>query len=303
MATSGEELPAYENNIPESFEVKYVSQKDWGLRELLAFYVGGVGAGLYILSQFMNFVPGLVIGFILTVFGKNIAHLISASRPTNAFRALTRPGTSWISRGAYFILCFVIFGALDIASRAGWIAGGGIGGNLFSALAFISALLVTIYLGFLMSGSRVIPLWNSPLLPAILLSYSLALGGALTAILYPIAGVDYSVAFIKKLLLLTISSTLFLVLVHLIVVRSTNKAARRSADLLLKGELKRTFVGGVLVAGLLLPLAITGISQLAQSPSAAWTVIAGLLVLIGGFLYENALLKAAVYLPMIDMNP
>ena len=129
MATSGEDLPVYENNIPESFEVKYVSQKDWGLGELLAFYLGGVGAGLYVLSQFMNFIPGLVIGFILVVFGKNIAHLVSASRPTIAFRALTRPGTSWISRGAYFILFFVIFGALDIASRAGWIAGGGIGGK------------------------------------------------------------------------------------------------------------------------------------------------------------------------------
>jgi formate-dependent nitrite reductase membrane component NrfD len=303
VATRGEELPVYENNIPDSFEVKYVSQKDWGLGELLAFYMGGVGAGLYVLSQFMGFFPGLVIGFILAVLGKNIAHLISASRPTKAFRALTRPGTSWISRGAYFILFFVIFGALDIACRAGWIAGGGTGGKLISALAFVSGLLVMIYLGFLMSGSRTIPLWNSPLLPAIFLSYSLTLGAALAAILYPIAGSDYSVVFITKLLLLTVSSTLFLVLVHLMVMSSSSKASRRSAELLLKGVLKSAFVGGVLVAGLIVPFAITGISQLAQSPNVAWIFIAGILVLVGGFLYENALLKAAVYQPMMDMNP
>jgi formate-dependent nitrite reductase membrane component NrfD len=302
MGTSGEELPVYENNIPESFEMKYVSQKDWGLGELLAFYVGGVGAGLYVLSQFMNFVPGLIVGFVLVVFGKNIAHLISASRPANAFRALTRPGTSWISRGAYFILFFAIFGILDIASRAGWIAGGGMGGKLLSALAFISALLVMIYLGFLLSASRVIPLWNSPLLPAIFLSYSLTLGGALEAILYPITGTDYSIVFLTKLLLLTISATLFLVLVHLMVMSSSSKAAKRSAHLLLKGALKSTFVGGVLVAGLIVPFAITGISHLAQSSTGAWTVLAGILVLGGGFLYEKALLKAAVYLPMMDVS-
>lgn len=147
-ATNGEELSVYEDNIPESFEAKYVSQKDWRLGELLAFYVGGVGAGLYVLSQFVNFMLGLVIGFILVVFGKNIAHLISSSRPIYAIRSMARPGTSWISRGAYFILLFAIFGILDIASRYGWIAGGGIGGKLFSALAFISAFVVMIYLGF-----------------------------------------------------------------------------------------------------------------------------------------------------------
>lgn len=301
-ATSVDELPVYEGNIPETFEVKYVSQKDWRIGELLAFYIGGVGAGLYVLSQFMNFVPGLVVGFILVVFGKNAAHLISASRRTNAFRALTRPGSSWISRGAYFILFFVIFGALDIASHAGWIAWGGIVGKVISALAFAFALLVMIYLGFLMSGSRVIPLWNSPLLPALFLSYSLAFGAALASILYPIAGAEYSAAFLTKLLLLTISSTLFLVLAHLMVTGSSNKAGRRSVDLLVKGTLKGTFIGGVLIVGLIIPLLITGISQVAQSPTAAGTVIAGILVLIGGWLFERAMLKAAVYLPMIDID-
>jgi len=302
METSGDKLPVYEDNIPESFEVKYVSQRDWRLGELMAFYLGGVGTGLYVLSQFMDFVPGLVIGFILVVFGKNIAHLISASRPTSALRALARPGTSWISRGAYFILFFAAFGALDIASRAGWIAGGGIAGKLLSALAFISALLVMIYLGFLMSGSRIIPLWNSPLLPAIFLSYSLALGGALAAILYPITGTEYSVVSLTKLLLLTVSSTLFLVLAHLIAMGSSNKAARRSADLLLRGGLKKMFVGGVLIVGLVIPLLITGISQVAQSPTVAGSFIAGVLTLFGGFLFKSALLNAAVYRPMIDIN-
>ena len=123
-------------------------------------------------------------------------------------------------------------------------------------------LLVMIYLGFLMAESRVIPLWHSPLIPVIFLSYSLAFGGALTAILYPITGIDYSIVFVTKLLLLTITSTLFLILVHLMVLGSSNKTARRSTELMIKGELKPMFVGGVIIVGLIIPLIITGISQI-----------------------------------------
>jgi formate-dependent nitrite reductase membrane component NrfD len=302
METNAERLPVDEHNIPESFEVRFIPQSDWKLKELLAFYLGGVGTGLYVISQFMNFTAGLVIGFILVVFGKNLAHLVSASRPTNAFRAFARPGTSWISRGVYFIIAFTIFGALDIASRAGWIEWGGTLGNLLSVLAFVSALLVMIYLGFLMAGARIIPLWHSPLIPAIFLSYSLAFGGALAAILYPISGIEYSIASITKLLLLTIASTLFLILVHLMVMKYSNKAAKRSAELLIRGNLRKIFVGGVLIVGLVIPLIITGLSQVAHSPTGAGTVIAGVLMLIGGFLFESSFLKAAIYTPLIDVE-
>jgi formate-dependent nitrite reductase membrane component NrfD len=250
----------------------------------------------------MNFTAGLVIGFILVVVAKNVAHLVSASRPTNAFRALARPGTSWISRGLYFIIAFAIFGILDIASRAGWIEWGGALANLFSVLAFLSALLVMVYLGFLMAGARIIPLWHSPLIPAIFLSYSLAFGGALAAILYPISGIEYSVAFITKLLLLTIASTLFLILVHLMVMKYSNKAAKRSAELLIKGHLGKMFIGGVIVLGLVIPLIIVGLSQIADSSTGAVTIIAGILMLAGGFLFESSFLKAAIYTPLVDVE-
>ena len=56
-------LPPYERNIPESFEVRFTAQSDWRLWETVAFYLGGVGAGLYVVSQFLNTRAGLLAGF------------------------------------------------------------------------------------------------------------------------------------------------------------------------------------------------------------------------------------------------
>ena len=53
-------FPAYKRNIPESFEVRFTAQSDWRFWETVAFYLGGVGAGLYVVSQFLQAQAGLI---------------------------------------------------------------------------------------------------------------------------------------------------------------------------------------------------------------------------------------------------
>ena len=78
IQTDADRLPVYEENIPETFEMHYASQTDWETKELVAFFIGGVGTGAYIISQFLNFNPGLILGFLFVVVGKNLGHLISS---------------------------------------------------------------------------------------------------------------------------------------------------------------------------------------------------------------------------------
>ncbi|MDR2862127.1 MAG: hypothetical protein LBV07_06230, partial [Syntrophobacterales bacterium] len=60
-----EALPAYNRNIPESCAVGYKRQNDWKFIEVLSFYLGGVGTGLYIISQLFNYTVGLIVGYLL----------------------------------------------------------------------------------------------------------------------------------------------------------------------------------------------------------------------------------------------
>jgi len=298
----GEHLTPYEENIPETFEVRFVVQKDWKFWEVLAFYLGGVGAGLYAVSQFLNVATGLVVGYILVVGCKNMAHLLSSSRPTRALRAFSNPGSSWISRGAYFILFFAVFGAFDIATRLEWMGRENVIGQSAAVLALLFACMIMIYIGFVMAQSRVMPLWHSPLLPVIFLVYSVALGAALAVIIFSLQGIGFDSVFMKKLLMLTIACTLFFVLIHLLVLMYSSKTAKRSAEFLIKGKTGLVFVGGAVIGGLIIPLALTGYSYITTNPSDVAIVFSGALILIGGFLFESSFLKAGMYSPLVDVD-
>ena len=258
-----------------------------------------MGAGLYVISQFLGFSAGLLLGFFLAAICKNIAHMKSASHPKRAFRALLRPQASWISRGALFVLLFTVFGALDITQKLGWIHWSGFQAALFATLAFVSAVLVMVYLGFLMAGARAIPLWHSPLTPAIFLSYSITLGAGATALLYPLLG-NGPMGPLALLLLLTTAITLFLVVIQLIVLNASGKAAMHTVKLLTRKTRMGFFMGGVLMVGLLLPILMAGcMVLLGKTPGMAIFAV-GIFVLAGGFFYEKLLLQAGVFSPLLE---
>ena len=297
--TGEEKLSVYTGNVPDSFEITFIKQNDWASGELIAFYLGGVGAGLYVISQFIGFSAGLLLGFFLAAICKNVAHMKSASHPKRAFRALLRPQVSWISRGALFVLLFTVFGALDITHKLGWIYWSSFQASIFATLAFSSAVLVMVYLGFLMAGARAIPLWHSPLTPAIFLSYSLTLGAGAVAVLYPLMG-NGPMEPLARLLLLTASITLFLLIMQLIVLNYSGRAAMHTVRLLTRETLKGIFMGGVLMGGLILPILVAGYMALWGKAPGIGIFAVGIFLLAGGFLYEKVLLQAGVFSPLLE---
>jgi formate-dependent nitrite reductase membrane component NrfD len=303
MGTAGERLSAYKRNVAETFEIGFAAQKDWKIWEVLAFYLGGVGAGLYVVSQFLHLTSGLVVGYVLVVWGKNIAHLLASSRPERSIRAFANLRTSWISRGAFFILLFAVFGRGDIAVRLGW--NGGVGESIEKAVALLTGLcaaMVMLYIGFVMAQSRIIPLWHSPLLPVTLLSYSLALGAALAGIIAALRGDNGNAGTLDLMLFITTVVTMFLILMPGLVLRSSSKTARVSVELLTKGRLRVMFVGGVLIFGLGVPILLTAYSCFGEGTHEFFTFSARLLTLGGGFLFESALLKAAIFSPSLPVE-
>ncbi|MBN2468054.1 MAG: polysulfide reductase NrfD [Deltaproteobacteria bacterium] len=299
----GEKLTPYRENIPDTFEIRFAAQSEWKFWEVLAFYVGGVGAGLYAISHFMRVPAGLIAGFFMVVVLKNGAHLLSSSHPGRALKAFSNPKNSWVSRGAYFILFFTIFGAADILLRLGWFPGFGlIVCRSISFMAVLFAFLIMIYVGFVMTTSRSIPLWNSSILPAIFLSYSVALGGACGFIVYPAVEIGYDVSLLSRMLIISITATLFCIVIHLLVLKSSSHTARASVDLLLKGSLRVLFLGGVVTFGLVIPLGLLSHGALDGHYEKITGMVSGVMVLIGGFLYETVLCQGGLYSPLLDVE-
>ena len=80
---------------------------------------------------------------------------------------------------------------------------------------------------------------------------------------------------------------------------SSTASGKRAAQLLLKSRLSGSFWGGVIVAGLIIPLGITLLAYFALPAAVVATglllIVAGILELAGALLFRYTLLRAGGY--------
>lgn len=300
-----EALPVYNRNIPESCAVGYRRQNDWKFVEILSFYLGGVGTGLYIFSQFFDYTVGLIIGYLLVVVCKNGAHLLASSKPFRSLGVLSQPCSSWISRGAYGIFAFAVLGLLDIAMRQGFITASDGMGLVVSLLAGFAAFFIMAYVGFVFAEARNIGFWNSPAIPVIIVCYSFCMGHALFLAFASITGERFIIPLALPLFMV-LAFTAVLIFFFLMVAYRTRASARYSVQMLTKGEYSMVFWGGVVVMGLLIPMGLIAYYTFSLGCEGAAQMIflplAGILVLLGGFLFDLCFISAGVYNPVVDVT-
>lgn len=291
----------------DQFVIGFKPQRSWGKLAAVDFFLGGTGAGAFVISMYANLVAGMVIGWIAVAAGA-VALLADLGRPGRFVRAGSRVGNSWISRGVVFTTLFLLFGVLRLAPEwlvaLPWKPGTG-GGIAIQVVATIGALGVMMYTGFLLSQSPSIPFWNSTLLPLLFALSGLTCGAGVILLILPAIGeraVDLRSAEAVGISLL--AASLVFLWVYLLNMASSTTAARESVQLLLKGRLAVPFLVGVTLVGIILPLLLSGIVYLSgagfavASPALA---VAGILMLIGGYVFRYSVLKAGVYPPVIDI--
>lgn len=131
---------------PYEWMVKNTAQKEWidgrGILLWLAFFLGGVGGGLYLVSLWFDSLWGLLLGWLIIAIGKTGTHLAYLGHPERFWRGFLRPKSSWVSRGLIFIILFAIFGGVHLVLAFGWPRTEAI--ILFKILAGITAFLVVI---------------------------------------------------------------------------------------------------------------------------------------------------------------
>ena len=300
--------------VTHEWMVKFTPQTEWierrGLVFLTAEIFTALGAGLYLVSLFYSNWWGMLVAWIIIMFLKIPFHLLYFGKPlrfwrtvppfTNAWR------TSWLTRGITFNILFggivfiqliVTYFAMNVFPGTAW----GTWDIILRVLGGLSAFLVGIYGGFMMSYCRSVPFWNSALFPLILLFAGVADGFALMlaiGLADPMVNI-MAVEFGSRILL-----TINIVLMAVFVWNATyqSKAAKYSAMLLIKGNLALPFWAGVVAFGIIIPLAISVSSYFAGEASAPLLIAAIILHTVGAVAFKYVLLKAGIHNPILPVT-
>jgi formate-dependent nitrite reductase membrane component NrfD len=281
--------------MAHEFNMGLNSQEQWAWLVAIDLFLGGSGGGLFLIYLFFNLSPFAALCSLTLVILGAVVLLCELGHPLRAWRAIVRPSTSWISRGVIFVTVFVVAGFLTIApsfsafSGLPWSPASFLGKTL-AMIAGISAFLVILYPGLMLSASPAIPFWNSPLLPVLFLSQALLAASGMVLLFSPLGLYDRALQALASLTLFLIVANLVLLGTHLLTLRSSGLSGKESVRLLNQGMLGLTFLGGVVLLGMILPLMI-GL----WVPSLI--VVAAIFILVGAFLYRYCILKVGVYVP------
>ncbi|WP_332670759.1 hypothetical protein [Aromatoleum sp.] len=282
-----------ERLVGNSFRPGYRFQRYWDTSMALAFFFAEVGTGLFVVSLYLDLVPGMILGLALAATLKPYFHLAHMGVPKKSWRAIARPDRSWVSRGAIAVGVLVATGVLHILAQT---VGLGLPPEVVNVIryaALAAGLVVMCYQGFAMAASEAFALWASPLLPVASFLYATTAGVLLASIVCPLAG-HGPAALPQGLVGVLLAADFAVVGSILVAARRKSKGGAFSVELLLKGRYARGFVGGALGVGLVLPF----VAVIAGGDALALRIGAALAMLAGFFAFRLLMLRAAVYEPI-----
>lgn len=277
------------------FTMGYRRQQEWSWLITAAFFLGNVGAGLFLVSYATGLSLGAGIGLLIVGVGKSAAHLLYLGRPERFLRVIVRWRTSWISRGLIAMGLLLVCGVVYLARYLGasFVPHGVT--VAFGVAAVIAAAVVMVYDGFVLRASRGTPLWNTFLMPVLALFYALLGGTTLTLVVQAGSGATtHAQLEWLEIALLALNG----VLVGLVIVtaQARQAAVQAAVALLTRGPMTRVFLGVAVGIGIGGTLALVGVSIATGSVVAL--AVAAVTDLCGHFFVFFSLLRVGLHPPL-----
>ena len=281
--------------------VNYTHQTEWiekrGILLWIAFYTGGLGGGLYIVSLFFDNLWGMFVGWFIVAIIKGGTHTLYLGHPFRAWRMLFRPNSSWISRGIIFVLTFALFGAIQMALSY-WVPSASAAIMVFKVLAGIMALATATYTGFVLNSVKAVPFWNSRLLPLLFVLCGFLGGfGMSVAISLLGGGIDLHAAETGSRWLLVANA--LLIIIYLWSASRRETTGKISVIQHIRGELAPFFWIGIVILGIIIPLVIAFGTYFLGELSSGFILFGVACEIIGGLSLRYCVLKAGAYSPLV----
>jgi formate-dependent nitrite reductase membrane component NrfD len=282
--------------------LKYTRQTEWierrGILLWLAFYAGGLGGGLYLVSLYFNSLWGMLISWLIIAGLKGGAHFAYLGKPWRFWRMIFRPQTSWLSRGLIFVILFTGFAAIQLALSF-WLPGS-VWELVFKVLAGIMALSVATYTGIILMTVKGVPFWNSLLIPVLFVLCGILGGfGLLAIIALNSSQVDITAVETGSRWLLIINA----LLVAIYLWRAANKEPTGKQSVLeqIQGSVAPVFWIGVVALGIITPLITAFSSYFIGEASSLLLVTSVICEIAGGLALRYCILKGGAYIPLVKV--
>jgi len=303
-------------------------QKEW--KEIIAtyLYLAGMGAGSFIIGILIHWGtlipwtgvklnPSFLPSFALFGYTLNLSKLpifwgpvvVAIGAPFlildlgikwRFMYACLNPRTSWVARGFIILSIFIIFGLALLAKSVlpfEWLHAESGLWLIPEIITFAFAFGTALYTGVLLKATKSIPLWNTYFLPLLFLISALSTGSMAIILSTLGTGLFYHDAGALKVLMggEQILVVIEGIVLYLFLSRSyrTTQQGKDSVRLLLFGEMKLIFWGGIVILGFIFPVILENIASLFPG-NVVLMFVAGILLLCGGFFLRVGILHAGI---------
>lgn len=288
---------------PYEWMTTFTPQKEWiekkGFFMPLAFYLGALGGGLYLLSLYFHSLLGMFIAWLLVAVFKGCSHFVDLGRPFISWRMVLRPQSSWISRGLILVLLFAVLVPIQLCLSiffpgTTWEA-------IFKVIAGITALGICVYPGFTLTYINAIPLWNSVALPILFLACGLLGGSGLLLAIGMFGGnVDLASVAAGGRILLIITSTIIIIFISSI--SSKGPSGKKALQEILRGSPSLAFWAGVVLLGIVTPFLPVLLSHMGIQTPKILLLLSAFGETTCGLSLTYVILKAGAYSPLIPAS-
>ena len=293
------------------------AQRHWDLPHATWFTLMGIGGGIFLLSRLLRLESrlGVLIGlpvvdlvsFVVIGVG-GLVLIWSLGRPLRFLRAVLKPRTSWISRGAIADFVFLVVGGVLVLpglridgatpfARLPWESSpANATGTAIEVVTLLAAAVVIFYAGQVLADSTAIPYWRLPAVPTQFVLSSLATSIGVVMLMETLNGQAIGAG--QFWLLLGFLGLLFVSIVWHLRTKTAAAGKAESLEQLLRGKFRRAFLGGVVAGGTILPMIFAGVGAAAPSARDAMGVLALCCTLAGGFALRLLTLRVGIYPPV-----
>ena len=296
-------------------------QKEW--KEIIAvyLYLAGMGAGSFIIGTVINWTGVKTPSFlpILNLFGYTLNFskvpilwgpvMVAIGAPFlildlgikwRFMYACLNPKTSWVARGFIILSIFIVLGLALLAKSVlpfEWLNAESFLWRILEIVALAFAFATALYTGILLKATKSIPLWNTYFLPLLFLVSALSTGSMV--IILSTLGTGFLSHDAGGLKVLMGGEQVLVVIEGIVLylfLSRRYRAAEQGKDsvrLLLFGEMKLIFWGGIVFLGFIFPVVLESIASFFPG-NAALIFAAGILLLFGGFFLRVGVLHAGI---------
>jgi formate-dependent nitrite reductase membrane component NrfD len=294
MHTARQWMVTHEWMLKSNRQTEWIDNK--GILLWFAFYCGGLGGGLFIVSLIFNNYLGMLIGWAIVSLLKGTFHLVDLGKPTRFWRLVFNFRSSWLSRGLIFVILFSVDGVIQLV--VSHFLSGTATEMALKVISGFLALAVTGYTGFVLNKVKGVSLWNVPFLPILFVNCGILGGFGMMTALSTLGG-NVSPLLLEGVGRWLLIVTSLVLVIYLAIAAQRDAADNRPEVYRMKRGISRLLLVWVILLGIIIPLSIALESYLADTLNFAILISAISGELLSGMIVVYYILKSGIYRPLI----